>query len=63
MEEKKEFTPQATVEVLDNGPIKISGNILLRDLKRDIIESPREVYLCKCGRSKNKPYCDESHKK
>jgi CDGSH-type Zn-finger protein len=63
MEEKKEFKSQATIEVQDNGPIKITGNILLRDAKRDIMESPEEVYLCRCGRSQNKPYCDESHKK
>jgi CDGSH-type Zn-finger protein len=63
MEEKKDFKSQATIEVQDNGPIKITGNILLRDAKRDIMESPEEVYLCRCGRSQNKPYCDESHKK
>jgi CDGSH-type Zn-finger protein len=63
MEEKKEFKSQATIEVLDDGPIKIIGNILLRDSRRDIMESPEEVLLCGCGRSQNKPYCDESHKK
>ncbi len=63
MEEKKEFKSQATVEVLDDGPIKITGNILLRDSRRDIMESPTEVLLCGCGRSQKKPYCDDSHKK
>ena len=63
MEQKKDFKSQATIEVLESGPIKITGNILLRDSKRDIMESPEEVYLCRCGRSQNKPYCDESHKK
>jgi CDGSH-type Zn-finger protein len=63
MEEKKQIKSQATIEVIDNGPVKITGNILLRDSKRDILESPKEVYLCRCGKSGNKPYCDESHKK
>jgi CDGSH iron-sulfur domain-containing protein 3 len=63
MEDTAEFKSQAIIEVIDNGPIKITGNILLRDSKRDLMESPEEVYLCRCGRSKNKPYCDESHKK
>jgi hypothetical protein len=63
MEENKEFKPQAIIEVIDNGPIKITGNILLSDSKRDIMDSPQEIYLCRCGRSQNKPYCDESHKK
>jgi CDGSH-type Zn-finger protein len=63
MEEKKEFKPQAIIEVPDIGPIKITGNFLLSDSKRDIMDSPTEVYLCKCGRSGNKPYCDGSHNK
>jgi len=63
MEEvKKDFRPQATVEVLEDGPIKITGNFMLSDSKRDIMDSPEEVYLCRCGRSGNKPYCDGSHK-
>lgn len=58
--EKKSIT---LVEVMDDGPLKITGNIILKDLKRDLTESPSEVYLCRCGRSQNKPYCDCSHKK
>lgn len=63
MEDKKEFKSQATVEVIDNGPIKITGRILLRDSRREITDKPEEVSLCRCGRSENMPYCDESHKK
>ena len=63
MEEKKEYKPQAVIEIVDNGPIKITGNIMLRDSKHDIMESPLEVYLCRCGKSDNKPYCDGSHKR
>jgi CDGSH-type Zn-finger protein len=51
------------VEVIDGGPLKITGQILLKDLKKDITESPSEVFLCRCGRSGNKPHCDESHKR
>jgi len=58
--EKKSFT---LVEVIDDGPLKITGNIVLKDLKRDVTESPKEVYLCRCGRSEKKPYCDCSHKR
>jgi CDGSH iron-sulfur domain-containing protein 3 len=63
MDENKDFKPQALIEVQDMGPIKITGNILLTDSKRDITDNPTEVYLCRCGRSQNKPYCDDSHKK
>jgi CDGSH-type Zn-finger protein len=63
MEEKKEEKSQAIIEVIDFGPLKITGNFLLKDLKRDKEESPGEIKLCICGKSGNKPYCDDSHKK
>ena len=63
MEENKENKPLAIVEVIDFGPLKITGNYLLKDLKRDKEDSQGEVWLCRCGKSGNKPYCDESHKR
>jgi hypothetical protein len=63
MEENKKNKPQAIIEVIDFGPLKITGNFLLKDLKRDKEDSPGEVWLCRCGKSGNKPYCDDSHKR
>ncbi len=63
MEDDKDKKSQAIVEVIDFGPLKITGNFLLKDLQRNKEESPDEVRLCICGKSQNKPYCDESHKK
>jgi CDGSH-type Zn-finger protein len=63
MDEKKEIKPQAIIDIIDFGPLKIAGNFTLKDIKRDKEESPGEVWLCRCGKSANKPYCDESHKK
>lgn len=57
--DNKSFT---LVEVIDGGPLKITGHIILKDPKKEISDSPAEVNLCRCGRSCNKPYCDESHK-
>lgn len=62
MEERKEPKSQAIVEVIDFGPLKITGNFLLKDLKKDTEVSLKEVLLCRCGKSRNKPFCDESHK-
>jgi CDGSH-type Zn-finger protein len=59
-EEKKITT---VVEVIDGGPLKITGNIVFQDIKRDITGQTGEMYLCRCGRSCNKPYCDDSHKR
>jgi CDGSH-type Zn-finger protein len=50
------------VEVIEGGPLKVTGQIILKDSIKEISDSLDEVYLCRCGRSCNKPYCDESHK-
>ena len=63
MEDKKENKSQAHIEVIEFGPLKITGNFLLKDIKNGKEESPGEILLCRCGKSANKPYCDESHKK
>ncbi len=63
MEEKKKNKPQAIIEIVELGPIKITGNFLINDMKRGKEDSPKEILLCRCGRSQNKPFCDDSHKK
>ena len=63
MEKKKENKSQAIIEIMDSGPMKITGNFLIKDLKRDIEDAPGEVLLCLCRKSGNLPYCDQSHKK
>jgi hypothetical protein len=62
MEENKDTKPQAEVEIPDIGPLRITGNFILKDLQRDKESVPGEVYLCMCGKSSTKPYCDGSHK-
>jgi len=54
---------QVKVEILDYGPVKITGNFIVKDLKRNTEVTLNEVYLCRCGKSSNKPFCDESHKR
>jgi CDGSH-type Zn-finger protein len=63
MEDNKKQKPEAEVEIIDSGPLRISGNFILKDLQRDKESAPGEVYLCRCGKSSDKPFCDESHKK
>jgi len=62
MEENSQNRHHVIVEVLDSGPIKITGKIHLNDVQRGNEEDSTEVWLCRCGKSRNKPYCDESHR-
>jgi hypothetical protein len=62
MEEIKQNKTQVIVELLDSGPIKITGKIHINDMQRGTEADSNEVLLCRCGKSRNKPYCDDSHK-
>ena len=61
MEDNKEKKPKTVIEVIDSGPLKISGNFILKDIKRDKETPMGEVWLCRCWKSSNKPFCDGSH--
>jgi len=54
-----------SVTIFDNGPIKIVGPVTLLDENdRPILFDETEpVWLCRCGQSKDKPYCDGTHDK
>ncbi|MCF6326475.1 MAG: CDGSH iron-sulfur domain-containing protein [Devosiaceae bacterium] len=52
-----ESKPQVnTARVMENGPVVLKG-----DLTIDGEPAGTRVTLCRCGKSKNKPYCDGSH--
>ena len=48
-----------------NGPYKVTGAIRLIDADGNeftIDDDERPIVLCRCGHSKEKPFCDGSHK-
>jgi CDGSH-type Zn-finger protein len=45
-----------------SGSIRITGTVDFVDADGNLIESKSDFKLCGCGRSKEKPYCDGSHK-
>lgn len=48
--------------VLENGPIIVKGEFKMTDHKGNEIGVTDPTYLCRCGHSKNKPFCDGMHK-
>lgn len=64
MEEQKEKEKDQPVEfrMIPNGPIQVIGKVKIIDTKGNVTEM-EEAYLCRCGRSQNKPFCDGSHKR
>lgn len=65
------------IQITTNGPYEIRGNApLAREImvpddngipqrweKKSKIETEDTYWLCRCGHSKNKPFCDSSHRK
>ncbi len=52
-----ESKPQVnTIRVMENGPVEFRGDLVI-----DGKPAGTRATLCRCGKSKNKPYCDGSH--
>ncbi|MEN8155399.1 MAG: CDGSH iron-sulfur domain-containing protein [Bacteroidota bacterium] len=52
----------ARFKVFTGGPLEVTGHFRLVDTGGRIIENRGAVFLCRCGNSSNKPFCDGSHK-
>lgn len=50
------------VQPVPNGPLRVVGNLEVVSGTGRTCNKLSETYLCRCGHSKNKPYCDGSHK-
>lgn len=53
---------EVSIKVLDNGPLYVSGPVDLLDGAGNRITTGAQFALCRCGGSKNKPFCDGTHK-
>ncbi|MGA7050588.1 MAG: CDGSH iron-sulfur domain-containing protein [Mycobacterium sp.] len=52
------------VRVVPKGPVLISGPVQIETADGDVIVSDRfMVAICACGRSKDYPLCDTSHRR
>jgi CDGSH-type Zn-finger protein len=56
---------EVKITVAENGSYKIEGPVRLVDQDGNTIETRegKPFYLCRCGHSTNKPFCDGTHKR
>ena len=52
---------QNTITLVTNGPLYARGNIVIKDNDGNAILRDTRVALCRCGKSANKPFCDNAH--
>ncbi len=45
-----------------DGPLVVEGPIRIELARGEVIESTERAFLCRCGGSGNKPFCDGTHK-
>lgn len=54
---------RVTIHPEPNGPLKVEGQVDLVDADGNVVRSGERFFLCRCGHSNAKPFCDNSHKK
>lgn len=67
MEAAEQTTP-VTLTLKPAGPIVIEGPVVILNSAGEVVEPPPskipgQIKLCGCGFSKNRPFCDGSHKR
>jgi CDGSH-type Zn-finger protein len=56
-------TIDAVIEPLADGPLRVKGIKQCRNSRGETVQVEETFYLCRCGGSGNKPFCDGTHKK
>ena len=53
---------QAEFTFKTGASLKIEGNYILKGADGQVIPAEGKIKLCRCGKSKNQPFCDHSHR-
>ena len=57
----KDFGREPAITIVKNGPIRVVGGICLNDEMGSKPACEEHYTLCRCGGSRNKPFCDGTH--
>lgn len=52
-----------TITPLPDGPYEVSGEAAITAPDGTVIRESSKAYLCRCGASEKKPFCDGTHKR
>ena len=61
--ENEEIIKRPHIIITKDGPIKIEGQKLCLVNSDDLVYEEEKYFLCRCGGSDKKPFCDGTHKK
>ena len=52
-----------TVQAIKDGPLALKGNVTIYNSSGRAAYRGGKAFLCRCGESANKPFCDGAHSK
>ena len=61
MEKENDNSKTAEFKVLKKGPMQVSGKFVLKSSDDEVLDTGEIIFLCRCGASAKKPFCDGSH--
>ena len=56
------MSDKVKIQVKKNGSVRVTGTADFVDAEGNVIETKTDFSLCRCGASKEKPFCDGSHR-
>ncbi len=54
---------EVKITIAPEGPYIVEGEIELIGLDDNVIPTKKKIFLCRCGASTHKPFCDGTHSK
>jgi len=56
------MSDRVKIRIKPNGSIRVTGTVDIVDAEGNVLETKTDFSLCRCGHSKEKPFCDGSHR-
>lgn len=60
--QEDELIGETVVHPEVNGPLEVRGSFTITDHDGEPVRTMTRALLCRCGQSRNKPFCDNSHR-
>ncbi|MFL5899156.1 MAG: CDGSH iron-sulfur domain-containing protein [Solirubrobacterales bacterium] len=62
-EQRSDQSPPATITPYPDGPYLVRGDFVVQDQEgNELSLERRTIALCRCGKSRMRPFCDGTHK-
>jgi len=56
------MSEKVTMQFKKNASVRVTGTVEIVDAEGNVVETKTDFSLCRCGASKEKPFCDGSHR-